>query len=111
MMVLVAPGECLLLQNKDYKSLQKIIIKELSIHLYGQEINPETYAITKADMLLKGRCDYKRKILAYGSTLSNDGFPTNNFDFMLSNPPYGKAGRPIRHRLGGKGDITDYTLF
>lgn len=56
--------------------------------LYGQEVNPETYAICTSDMLIKGE---KTENIAYGSTLSNDGFPHLNFDFMLSNPPYGKT--------------------
>nr|WP_145405530.1 class I SAM-dependent DNA methyltransferase [Paenibacillus xylanexedens] len=80
--------------------------KEISINLYGQEINPETYAITKADMLLKGE-GLQAENIAYGSTLSSDGFPTTNFDFMLSNPPYGKSWKTDLERLGGKGDITD----
>ncbi|MGG4195685.1 class I SAM-dependent DNA methyltransferase [Paenibacillus jamilae] len=80
--------------------------KEISINLYGQEINPETYAITKADMLLKGE-GLQAENVAYGSTLSNDGFPTTNFDFMLSNPPYGKSWKTDLDRLGGKGEISD----
>lgn len=80
--------------------------KHISINLYGQEINPETYAITKADMLLKGE-GLQAENVAYGSTLTNDGFPTTNFDFMLSNPPYGKSWKTDLERLGGKGDITD----
>lgn len=59
-----------------------------TFHLYGQEVNPETFAICKADMLIKE--DDPEKI-AFGSTLSNDGFPKLKFDFMLSNPPYGKT--------------------
>lgn len=58
--------------------------KEVSIHLFGQEVNPETYAITKADLLLKGEGD-EAENLALGSTLSQDGFPAREFDFMLSN--------------------------
>lgn len=56
--------------------------------LYGQEVNPETYAICTSDMLIKGE---KSENIAYGSTLSKDGFPQLHFDFMLSNPPYGKT--------------------
>lgn len=62
--------------------------KKVSIHLFGQELQPETYAICKADMLLKGDGDQAEHI-SYGSTLSVDGNPTRQFDFMLSNPPYG----------------------
>lgn len=80
--------------------------KEITINLFGQELNAETYAITKADMLLKGE-GIQADNIAFGSTLSNDGFPTTNFDFMLSNPPYGKSWKNDLERLGGKGDITD----
>jgi type I restriction enzyme M protein len=59
-----------------------------TFHLYGQEVNPETFAICKADMLIKEEDPEK---IAFGSTLSNDGFPKLKFDFMLSNPPYGKT--------------------
>lgn len=80
--------------------------KSVSIHLFGQEINPETYAITKADMLLKGDGDEAEHI-AFGSTLSSDGFPSNQFDFMLSNPPYGKSWKVDADKMGGKKDIAD----
>jgi type I restriction enzyme M protein len=59
-----------------------------TFHLYGQEVNPETFAICKADMLIKEEDPEK---VAFGSTLSNDGFSKLKFDFMLSNPPYGKT--------------------
>jgi len=78
----------------------------VSIHLFGQEINPETYAITKADMLLKGE-GAEADNIAFGSTLSSDGFPSRQFDFMLSNPPYGKSWKIDADRLGGKKGIVD----
>ena len=67
--------------------------KEVSIHLFGQEINPETYAICKADLLLKGEGEEAENIVggADKSTLSADQFRAHEFDFMLSNPPYGKS--------------------
>ena len=80
--------------------------KEFSIHLYGQEVNPETYAITKADLLLKGEgaeADHFR----LGSTLSQDGFTAEEFDFMLSNPPYGKSWKTDQERMGGKAGLSD----
>ncbi|MDR2385267.1 MAG: type I restriction-modification system subunit M [Tannerella sp.] len=80
--------------------------KKVSIHLFGQEINPETYAITKADMLLKGEGSEVGNIV-YGSTLSMDGFPRNQFDFMLSNPPYGVSWKIDAEKLGGKKGILD----
>ncbi len=57
-------------------------------NLYGQEVNPETFAICTSDMLIK---DKQPENIAFGSTLSKDGFPSLHFDFMLSNPPYGKT--------------------
>ena len=58
--------------------------KEVAIHLFGQEINPETYAICTADMLLKGDGEEAEHIM-YGSTLSDDQHASRQFDFMLSN--------------------------
>ena len=80
--------------------------KEVSIHLFGQEVQPETYAICKADMLLKGDGDQADHI-AYGSTLSADGNATRQFDFMLANPPYGKSWKTDAEKMGGKKDILD----
>ncbi|MGA2186363.1 MAG: class I SAM-dependent DNA methyltransferase [Bryobacteraceae bacterium] len=80
--------------------------KEVSIHLFGQEVNPETYAITKADLLLKGEGD-EAENFHLASTLSQDAFPAREFDFMLSNPPYGKSWKTDLERMGGKGDIRD----
>ena len=58
------------------------------VYLYGKEINDETYAICKSDMMIKGNNPENIKV---GSTLSTDEFAANRFDFMLSNPPYGKS--------------------
>jgi type I restriction enzyme M protein len=80
--------------------------KEVSIHLFGQEVNPETYAITKADLLLKGEGD-EAENFHLGSTLSQDAFPSREFDFMLSNPPYGKSWKTDLERMGGKSEMRD----
>jgi len=80
--------------------------KEVSIHLYGQEVQPETYAIAKADLLLKGE-GAEAENIKYGSTLSADSFISNQFDFMLSNPPYGKSWKTDLERMGGKSDLKD----
>lgn len=77
--------------------------------LYGQEINPETYAICKADMLLKGEGESADHIVggAEWSTLSHDAFPADEFDFMLSNPPYGKSWKKDLEAMGGKDGMRD----
>jgi type I restriction enzyme M protein len=83
--------------------------KQVATHLFGQEINAETYTICKADLLLKGDGDAADNIVGgpEHSTLSNDAFPSREFDFMLSNPPYGKSWKGDLERMGGKGGIKD----
>ena len=83
--------------------------KQVSTHLFGQEINAETYAICKADLLLKGEGEAADNIVGgpEHSTLSNDAFPSREFDFMLSNPPYGKNWKSDLERMGGKRDMRD----
>lgn len=80
--------------------------KYVSIHLFGQEINPETYAICTADMLLKGDGEQAEHI-GFGSTLSLDQHSSRQFDFMLSNPPYGKSWKTDAEKMGGKKEILD----
>ncbi|MFA6291401.1 MAG: class I SAM-dependent DNA methyltransferase [Victivallales bacterium] len=83
--------------------------KQVKTHLYGQEINPETYAICKADMILKGEGESADHIVggAEWSTLSHDAFPSLEFDFMLSNPPYGKSWKKDLEAMGGKDAMRD----
>ena len=83
--------------------------KTVSTHLYGQEINGETTAICKADLLLKGEGEAADNIKGgpEHSTLANDGFPSWEFDFMLSNPPYGKSWETDLQRMGGKKELRD----
>lgn len=82
--------------------------KRAEIHLYGQELNPETYAICKADLLLKGEGDEARNI-AFGSTLSADAHGRNGlkFDFMMANPPFGTTWKIDLAEMGGKAAAND----
>jgi type I restriction enzyme M protein len=82
--------------------------KKVSIKLFGQENADETYAIAKADMLVKGEGNQADNIF-FGSTISNDGFPREEFDFMLSNPPFGTSWKAELKAWGDikKDDITD----
>lgn len=74
------------------------------VHLYGKEINDETYAICKSDMMIKGNNPENIRV---GSTLSTDEFAGQQFNFMLSNPPYGKSwGSELKYIKDGK-DIID----
>ncbi|CCF11167.1 type I restriction-modification system subunit M [Pantoea ananatis] len=66
---------------------------------FGQELNPESYAICKADMLIKGQ-DVSR--IKLGNTLSNDQLPQDQFDYMLSNPPFGVDWKKIEGEINGE---------
>lgn len=102
-------GGMLTVAEETLKQLAEERGKQVATHLYGQEINSETYAICKADLLLKGEGDAADNIIGgpEHSTLSNDAFPSREFDFMLSNPPYGKSWKSDLERLGGKNGIKD----
>ena len=75
-----------------------------NIHLYGKEINGETYAICKSDMMIK---DNDPANIKYGSTLATDEFAGMRFDFMLSNPPYGKSWKSDQKIILDGKDILD----
>ena len=82
---------------------------QVEARLYGQEINPETYALCKADMLIKGEGENADHIVggAEWSTLSHDAFPGQEFDFMVANPPYGKSWKKDLEAMGGKDGMRD----
>ena len=102
-------GGMLTVAEETVKQLAAEHGKDVSTHLYGQEINAETYAICKADLLLKGDGEAADNIVGgpEHSTLANDAFPSREFDFMLSNPPYGKSWKTDLERMGGKKDMRD----
>ena len=102
-------GGMLTVGEETLKELAEQHGKQVATHLYGQEINAETYAICKADLLLKGEGDAADNIVGgpEHSTLANDAFPSREFDFMLSNPPYGKSWKSDLERMGGKDGIKD----
>ena len=74
------------------------------VYLYGKEINDETYAICKSDMMIKGNNPENIKV---GSTLSTDEFAGKHFDFMLSNPPYGKSWASEQKFIKDGKDVID----
>jgi type I restriction enzyme M protein len=102
-------GGMLTVAEETLQQLAKEHGKQVSTYLYGQEINAETYAIAKADLLLKGEGDAADNLVGgpEHSTLSNDAFPSREFDFMLSNPPYGKSWKSDLERMCGKEGIKD----
>jgi type I restriction enzyme M protein len=102
-------GGMLTVAEETLQQIAKARGKQIATHLYGQEISDETYAICKADMLLKGDGDAADNIVGGSehSTLSNDAFRGREFDFMLANPPYGKSWKADLERMGGKKDLRD----
>jgi type I restriction enzyme M protein len=63
---------------------------QAEIHLYGQEVNPETWAVSKSDLFIKEPTGRDADNIAFGSTLSNDRHAQRKFDYLIANPPYGK---------------------
>lgn len=102
-------GGMLTVAEETLKQLTGPLGKQISTYLYGQEINAETYAIAKADLILKGDGQAADNLVGgpEWSTLSNDAFAGQEFDFMLSNPPYGKSWKTDLERLGGKTHVID----
>ena len=72
------------------------INESAKLHLFGQEIQPESYAVCRSDMLLKGQ-DASR--IVFGDSFTQDGFPGERFDYMLANPPFGKDWKTIEKEL------------
>lgn len=103
----VGSGGMLTIAKKFMLDRDGLIKSNATVHLYGQESTPFIYATCKSDMLIKGEDPDK---IVYGSTLSAYGFEKDlKFDFMLTNPPYGKTWAPDKKALGvgPKGAIID----
>ena len=69
---------------------------EAGLNVYGQELNPESYAICKADMLIKG---HEADRIKYGNSFTDDGHADRGFDYMLSNPPFGVSWKNVREYI------------
>lgn len=74
------------------------------VYVYGKEVNPETFAICKSDMMIKGN---NPENIRLGSTLASDEFSAMKFDFMLSNPPYGKSWKTDQKFIKDGKDVID----
>ena len=72
------------------------VSRDVTVSLHGQELNPESYAICKADMLIKGQAVEQVK---FGNTLSDDQLAGEHFDFMLSNPPLGVEWKKVQKAI------------
>jgi type I restriction enzyme M protein len=76
--------------RKNGDLLRPAINPDAEIHLFGQEVNPETWAVSKSDLFMKDPTGRDADHIAYGSTLSNDRHSGQTFDYLIANPPYGK---------------------
>src|SRR3989441_7183983 len=92
--------------------LRPEINKNAEIHLFGQEVNPETWAVSKSDLFMKDPTGRDADNIAYGSTLSNDRHARSHFDYLIANPPYGKDWKRdeetvrTEHERGAAGRFT-----
>ena len=78
---------------------------KVGVFLYGKEVNPETYAICKSDMMIKGN---DPEGILFGSTLGTNDFSGKRFDFMLTNPPYGKSWKSDQKEILDGKDVIDH---
>jgi type I restriction enzyme M protein len=76
--------------RKNGDLLRPAINSNAEIHLFGQEVNPETWAVSKSDLFMKDPTGRDADNIAFGSTLSNDRHTGKTFDYLIANPPYGK---------------------
>lgn len=95
----------MLTESQDFIKDEEGVVRAMGdVYLYGKEINDETYAICKSDMMIKGNNPENIKV---GSTLSTDEFAGKRFDFMLSNPPYGKSWASDIKYIKNGNDVID----
>ena len=96
----------MLTESQDFVTdVEGEIKAKVGVFLYGKEINPETYAICKSDMMIKGNDPENIK---FGSTLATNDFSGTRFDFMLSNPPYGKSWKGDQKSIVEGKEILDH---
>ncbi|VVN19919.1 hypothetical protein PS645_04246 [Pseudomonas fluorescens] len=99
----------MLTESQDFITLPDGEIKaNVGVYLYGKEINPETYAICKSDMMIKGNDPENIK---FGSTLATNSFSGTRFDFMLSNPPYGKSWKSDQKSIVDGKNVIDHRFL
>ncbi|MXY24035.1 MAG: SAM-dependent DNA methyltransferase [Acidobacteria bacterium] len=96
-------------ETRDGERRGEAVNPDADIHLFGQEVNPETFAICKSDLFMKSADGRDAENILFGSTLSNDRHGGRGFDYMIANPPYGKDWKrdqdAVRneHDRGGSG--------
>ncbi len=101
-------GGILSVSEERFQQLAEARGKRINTHIFGQELQPETYATCKSDLLIKGDGEEANNI-SFGSTISEDGKAGMKFDFCISNPPFGTPWKRDLENWGlkDKKDITD----
>ena len=89
-MLMIAKQRILEGREEDGALLRPPINRDAYVHLFGQEVNPETWAVSKSDFFMKDPTGHDAGNIAFGSVLSNDRHADRRFDYLIANPPYGK---------------------
>ena len=89
-MLMIAKEHVNLGRRENGNLLRGPVNPDAEIHLYGQEVNPETWAVSKSDLFIKEPTGRDADNIAFGTTLSNDAHAARSFDYLIANPPYGK---------------------
>ncbi|HLB38708.1 MAG TPA: class I SAM-dependent DNA methyltransferase [Gemmatimonadales bacterium] len=88
--------------RKNGELLRPAINPKAEIHLFGQEVNPETWAVSKSDLFMKDPTGRDADNIAFGSTLSHDRHAGRAFDYLIANPPYGKDWKRDEEAVGAE---------
>ncbi len=89
-MLMIAKEHITLGRRRNGDLIRQPLNPKADIHLFGQEVNPETWAVSKSDLFMKDPTGRDADNIAFGSTLSNDRLASRKFDYLIANPPYGK---------------------
>ena len=89
-MLMIAKEHVNLGRRENGSLLRGPVNPDAKIHLFGQEVNPETWAVSKSDLFIKDPEGRDAENIAFGTTLSNDAHVARSFDYLIANPPYGK---------------------
>ncbi len=89
-MLMIAKEHILVGRRENGTAIRPPINPKAAVHLFGQEVNPETWAVSKSDLFLKDPSGRDADTVAFGSTLSADRHANRRFDYLIANPPYGK---------------------
>ena len=89
-MLMIAKEHVNLGRRENGNMLRGPVSPDAEIHVFGQEVNPETWAVSRSDLFIKDPTGRDADNIAYGTTLSNDAHAARSFDYLIANPPYGK---------------------